>query len=140
LEALLSIAEEKNIQVIPTLFDLKQDYGLGTWADDTIYLERVSAVLQNSDAVAFVDLKNEPDLDFKHHGTAKVSAWLKIIEALTRQFAPDLPLTIGWSASEYADVMINQMDVVTYHDYAPIDGAADRLHIVRSGIHFPRFV
>ncbi len=132
LETFLSVAHEKGIKVVPTLFDLKQDFSLGSWADDTIYLQRVLEVLKSSDAVAFVDLKNEPDLDFEHHGTAKVTAWLKTIEALTRLFAPDLPVTIGWSASEYADVMIDQMDVVTYHDYAPIDSAADRLAQVKS--------
>jgi len=127
LETLLSLAQEKGISVVPTLFDLKQDFSLGSWADDAIYLERVLAVLQNSDSIAFVDLKNEPDLDFEHHGRAKVTAWLKSVEALTRLHAPKLPLTIGWSHAEYANVMIDQVDVVTYHDYAPIDGTADRL-------------
>ncbi len=127
LETLLSVAQEKGIKVVPTLFDLKQDYGLGTWADDAVYLERVLAILRKSQAVAFVDLKNEPDLDFEYHGTAKVTAWLKTVEAMTRSFAPDLSLTIGWSAAEHAKVLIDKMDVVTYHDYAPLEGAADRL-------------
>lgn len=132
LKTLLSIAQKKNIQVVPTLFDLKQDFGLGTWADDAIYLERVFAVLSESNTVAFVDLKNEPDLDFDYHGTAKVTAWLRTVEALARHFAPDLPLTIGWSSAEHAQLLIDQMDVVTYHDYAPLKGAADRLTQVKT--------
>ena len=132
LETLLSVAQKKDIQVVPTLFDLKQDFGLGTWADDAIYLKRVLEVLSSSQAVAFVDLKNEPDLDFEYHGTAKVTAWLKTIEAMTRRFSPDLPLTIGWSAAEHASLLIEQLDVVTYHDYAPLEGATDRLAEVKS--------
>ena len=117
--------------MVPTLFDLKQDFGLGTWADDALYLERVLPVLQASPAVAVVDLKNEPDLDFEVHGAAKMMAWLETMITLTRDGAAGLPLTIGWSSADAAALLIERLDVVTYHDYAPLDGTATRLSEVR---------
>ncbi|MDD9920865.1 MAG: hypothetical protein OXQ92_01085, partial [Boseongicola sp.] len=38
LEKMLALAGEKGLQVVPTLFDLKQDFSLGSWADDAQYL------------------------------------------------------------------------------------------------------
>lgn len=134
LEELLNIARAKNLQLVPTLFDLKQDFGLGSWADDALYLSRVLPVLSASDAIAFVDIKNEPDLDFGHHGKAKITAWLKSMLVTTRTTAPDLPLTIGWSAAEHAAMLAQDLDVVTYHDYAPIEGTAERLQSVQQKV------
>lgn len=132
LSTLLAAAEARNLKVIPTLFDLKQNYGLGTWADDSLYLERVLSVLRISPAVAFIDIKNEPDLDFEAHGAAKVQAWLRSMLALTRAHAPDHALTIGWSSAGAAETLINALDVITYHDYAPVEGASQRLSVLRA--------
>lgn len=134
LEKLLNLARAKKLQLVPTLFDLKQDFGLGSWADDTLYLSRVLPVLSASNAVAFVDLKNEPDLDFEHHGKAKITAWLKSMLVITRTTEPDLPLTIGWSAAEHAAILAQDLDVVTYHDYAPIEGTAERFQNVQQKV------
>lgn len=134
LEHLLALAGEKGLQVVPTLFDLKQDYNLGTWAEDALFLKRVLPVLATSSAVAFVDLKNEPDLDFAAHGTAKVTAWLHSMIALSRDMAPGISLTVGWSSAAVADTLVSNLDVVTYHDYAPLDGTADRLAELRGRI------
>ena len=135
LESLLKIAKAKGLTVVPTLFDLKQDFSLGTWADDARYLERVLPILSNSPAVSFIDLKNEPDLDFKHHGKAKMTAWLKTMIALSRLYAIDKSLTIGWSAADAAPLLAGEIDVITYHDYAPIDGTYDRLAVVESQVN-----
>ncbi|RZV99364.1 MAG: hypothetical protein EX266_15185 [Rhodobacteraceae bacterium] len=136
LARLLAIAEEKSLRVVPTLFDLKQDYSLGTWGDDAVYLARVMQVLGHSPAVAFVDLKNEPDLDFEAHGEAKVRAWLKTMLAISRDVEIGRPLTVGWSSAEAAAALIDDVDVVTYHDYAAVEGAAARLaelHVLADG-------
>ncbi|MDD9920901.1 MAG: glycosyl hydrolase, partial [Boseongicola sp.] len=87
-----------------------------------------------SPAVAFVDLKNEPDLDFESHGPAKIAAWLHSILALTRDAAPDLALSIGWSNADAASMLSSELDVITYHDYQPIGGAAERLSNLQSQI------
>lgn len=128
---LLAIAEEKSLRVVPTLFDLKQDYSVGTWGDDALYLSRVLPALGESPAVAFIDLKNEPDLDFEAHGAAKVRAWLTAMLALSRNSGARIPLSIGWSSAEAAAALIDDVDVVNYHDYAAIEGAAPRMAELR---------
>jgi endo-1,4-beta-mannosidase len=131
LETLLALAERSGLSVVPTLFDLKQDYSLGTWADDSRFLDNVLPVLDASNTIAFVDIKNEPDLDFAHHGKAKVTAWLKTMAGLIRARAPELALTVGWAEAEQASVVSSDLDVITYHDYAPEAGVAARLAQVK---------
>ena len=131
LTRLLTVAEEKSLRVVPTLFDLKQDYSVATWGDDALYLSRVLPLLGASPAVAFIDLKNEPDLDFEAHGEAKIRAWLTTMLGLSRSSEARIPLSIGWSSAAAATALIEDVDVVTYHDYAPIEGAAARLADLR---------
>lgn len=131
LTRLLALAKRHGLSVVPTLFDLKQDYGPGGWARDALYLDRVLPVLAASEAVAFVDIKNEPDLDFTHHGEAKVTAWLRSMAGLIRSDAPDLPLTIGWSKADDAGRLATLLDVITYHDYAPQPDTDARLAAVK---------
>ncbi|GAA3862823.1 hypothetical protein [Celeribacter arenosi] len=127
LSDMLALAEQKGLRVVPTLFDLKGDYNLSGWTDDALFLERVMPTLAAAPAVAFVDVKNEPDLDFTYHGEETVLAWIKSMVAVSRSLAPDMPLTVGWASAEAAKDYLLDFDVITYHDYAPIDGAGDRL-------------
>lgn len=132
LAALLRAAGDQGLYVVPTLFDMRPGYGPGTWAEDLAYLEAVLPVLAASPHVAFADLKNEPDLDFELQGDALVRAWLRSMIEAAHLIAPDLPVTIGWSAAEPAAAMAGAVDVVTYHDYAPLESAAGRLEAVRA--------
>ncbi len=131
LRRLLDLAERHDLQVVPTLFDLKPDYLMSGWADDALILERVLPVLAASEVVAFLDLKNEPDLDFAAHGAAHVTVWLGAMIDVARDLAPHVPLTIGWSVADAAPRLADRLDVISYHDYAPIAGAAERLAEVR---------
>lgn len=119
LRTLLQIAESLGINVIPTLFDLKPSFGPGGWANDILYLENVLPILAESSAVAFVDLKNEADLDFAAHGTGQIQAWLRSMRIATQVIAPDLPVTVGWSSAEFAGHLSDSVDVITYHDFGP---------------------
>lgn len=130
---LLRMAEERNIYVVPTLFDLKSDYALAGWYEDAVYLTQVMPVLSQSDAVAYVDLKNEPDLDFEGHGRARVEAWVRAMAVLARELSPELALTVGWSTADHALVAADALDVVTYHEYQPLPGTTERLEQVRTG-------
>ncbi|MFN5996674.1 MAG: hypothetical protein ACK47C_08750 [Paracoccaceae bacterium] len=127
----LALAEARDIQVIPTLFDMKPGYRPAVWADDVAYLRRVLPVLAASPAVVIVDLKNEPDLDRSAQGAGLVEAWLTTMTLMTREIAPDLALTIGWSSAEAAPDLAGLLDAVSYHDYAPVKGTAERLADVR---------
>ncbi|MCU0902293.1 MAG: glycoside hydrolase family 5 protein [Tabrizicola sp.] len=127
----LTLAKDRNIQVIPTLFDMKPGYRPALWADDVAYLRRVLPVLAGSPAVVIVDLKNEPDLDREAQGAGLVDAWMTTMTLMTREIAPDLPLTIGWSSAMAAPDLAGLLDAVSYHDYAPVAGTAERLADVR---------
>ena len=132
LAELLSVAEGSDIDVIVTLFDLKAGYLPALWSDDAAYLTRVLPVLAAAPAVVLIDLKNEPDLDQRNGQGALVTAWLRTMLALVRIGAPSVPVTIGWSTADRAGDMASELDVISYHDYAPIGGADARLAEVRS--------
>lgn len=131
LSMLLQAADERSLFVVPTLFDLKGSYSLATWSDDTAYLQQVLPTIDRHPAVAFVDLKNEPDLDFAIHGRGQVEAWLRAMSVAHRELAPEVPLTVGWSAAEHAGIAAGAFDLITYHEYAPLEGLTERLKKVQ---------
>ena len=128
----LYLARERDLWVVPTLFDLRQGYETAFWAYDHGYLEDVLPRLVACRCVAYVDLKNEPDLDYPHYGQGLVQAWLSAMAGATRRLAPDLPLTIGWARAERAADLADIVDVISYHEYADLDGTTERLRQVRS--------
>lgn len=129
---LLKQAAARGLQVVPTLFDLRGSYAPGTWSEDAVYLGAVLPVLAaDPSAIAFIDLKNEPDLDFEREGRGVVLAWaLSMIEVI-RADAPGLRVTIGWSSVGAATALAERLDLITYHDYAPMQGSAARLDALR---------
>lgn len=131
LETLLQLAKSHNLRVVPTLFDLRGGYEPSRWADDAAYLRRVLPVLADADNIAFVDLKNEPDLDFEVHGEGVIEAWVRSMSAIGRDVAPDLAFTVGWAAAAPASRYANIVDVVTYHDYEDAEGTELRLQSVK---------
>ncbi|TNE63185.1 MAG: hypothetical protein EP336_17955 [Rhodobacteraceae bacterium] len=56
---------------------------------------------------------------------------MRSITAVARRIAPDLVLTVGWAKTESAAIMADQFDLVSYHDYAPVEGARERLAAVQ---------
>lgn len=130
LRMLLQIAERHGLWVVPTLFDMRGGYQTIYWAEDHHSLKTVLPVLAEASNVAFVDLKNEPDLDFAHHGKGQVEAWARSMLAASRRIAPDLAFTIGWSKADAAELLADQLDVISYHAYADVDGSQDRLDSV----------
>lgn len=132
LRSFLDLAQARNLSVIPTLFDLKPSYRPALWAEDLAYLRRVLPVLAASPAVVLVDLKNQPDLDRPRHGAGLIEAWLTTMILMSRDIAPDLALTIGWSSAETALDQAGLLDAISYHDYAPPDGTGQRLSQVEA--------
>jgi hypothetical protein len=131
LSALLTIAERSGLSVVPTLFDLRGGYEGAKWANDAAWLARVLPVLQASDAVAYVDLKNEPDLDMDQHGPGQVEAWARAMLGTARRVAPDLAYTIGWAHPDAAPLLADALDLITYHDYGAVADSAAALARVR---------
>ena len=132
LQSFLALAADRKIAVIPTLFDLKPGYRPARWAEDVAYLRRVLPVLAASSAVVLVDLKNEPDLDRDDQGHGLVEAWLTTMVLMASEIAPDVALTIGWSSAEAASGLADRLDAISYHDYADVEGTADRLAAVKA--------
>jgi hypothetical protein len=132
LEGLLDLAGEQGLSVVTTLFDMRGGYDAVTWANDMIYLERVLPILSASDHVAYVDLKNEPDLDMEAYGHGQVEAWAHAMLASARMLAPDLAYTIGWAKPSSAPMLADRLDLITYHDYGQIEDSAEALAQVRA--------
>ena len=63
------------------------------------------------------DLKNEPDLDFKLANEKKVLDWLKFISEQIKLYDNNTPITIGWSDIKYAQLLENNVDVLSFHYY-----------------------
>ncbi len=134
LRQFLRAAQDQGLLVVPTLFDLRGGYEPSLWADDFVELQNVLPVLAAAPNVAFVDIKNEIDLDYGVYGKGTVKAWLRAMTTAARIIAPELSLTIGWSSAEaaLAEGMTDLVDVVTYHDFLAVDLAAERLAKVRA--------
>ena len=137
LAELLTLAQTAELKVIPTLFDLKPTYEPSGWGQDTLSLRAIMPVLAASPAVTLLDLKNEPDLDFDAHGKGHVLAWLSTMATVARTAAPNVPLTIGWAASDAALELEELVDVVSYHDYAPVETSANRLAAIQAATDLP---
>ena len=137
LSTLLFLAEQAELHVVPTLFDLKSTFDPAGWGLDFATLRAFLPVLAASPAVTLLDIKNEPDLDFAAHGRPEILAWLTAMTTLARVHAPELPITIGWSNSDAAHELDGLMDVVTYHDYADFETAEARLRAVQAATEQP---
>ena len=74
LQTFLTLADAAGLSVVPTLFDLKGDYAPHTWARDWAYLSDVLDILAHHRNVAFIDIKNEPDLDMAAHSPGLIEA------------------------------------------------------------------
>ncbi len=132
LENFLEQTQKQELWVIPTLFDFRGELAPWTWSSDRYYLDQVLPVLQAAENIAYVDLKNELDLDDRYQSPALVEAWVRTITALARRLAPDLRYSIGWSNAENAMRYADWLDVISYHDYEGIRGMQARLDKVQS--------
>jgi len=66
------------------------------------------------------DLKNEADLDFPAYGKETVLEWLTFITDIARREAPHHYLTVGWSTSDVAHLLDDQLDIISFHSYKNI--------------------
>lgn len=117
LENFLEQTQDASIYVIPTLFDFRGDLSPHTWPADRYYLDRVLPILASASNVAYVDLKNEIDLDEGYQNPALVEAWIRTIIGVARDIAPELKYSIGWSNAENATRYASLLDVISYHEY-----------------------
>lgn len=131
---LLDSAHAYGLTVIPTLFDLRADYRPKTWAESWAYMFRILKAIGTHPAVHVIDIKNEPDRDFKDHGQRRVLAWLETMARLGRETSPHIAFTIGWMKAQFAPLLQRELGVISYHDYGDPDTIEQRLAEVKSAI------
>ena len=128
----MDMAHEHGIKVMPTLFDLRPDYRLENWASDAAYLKSILPLIKDHPALLAIDLKNQIDLDIPTNGAGLISGWISVMSDTVRRDFPNIPITVGFSNSNAAILYGQNLDVISYHDYDPINGFSERLDAVRT--------
>jgi len=131
LKQLLDMAHRHDLQVILTCFDMGVSYELAAITQSWAHLRRILEIADQHPAVTLIDLKNEPDLDYKRWGAARVDLWLSTLLNLAQATYPDLAFTIGWSNAGAASALAQQVDVVSFHDFEALSNLSDRVAYVR---------
>lgn len=117
LKTTLDLAEKKSLKVILTFFDFYSNYNIIDYSLCDRHLEQIISKVKYHKAILQYDLKNEPDLDFKHANEKKVLDWLKFISEQIKLYDNNTPITIGWSDIKYAQLLENNVDVLSFHYY-----------------------
>lgn len=132
LEDFFDQTQKAGIFVVPTLFDLRGDLSSWTWLADRYYLDVVLPVLQEANNIAYIDLKNEPDIDQEYQNPALVEAWAKTIIGVSRKIAPELRYSMGWAKAENALKLKDSFDVISYHEYGGLEASAANYQRVKN--------
>jgi len=113
----LDIVHDADLTVLITLFDFYGDYSSYDWRATSQHLRSLIPSIRYHPALLAYDLKNEPDLDFESRGESVVSEWLSYHISVIRSIDPNHPITIGWSNTNDAMLLANQVDFISYHYY-----------------------
>lgn len=124
LKKLLDQAELNNIKVLITLFDFYGDYSVINWTLNQNHADLIISELKDHEAVLGWDIKNEPDLDFDSRGKVKVTSWLSNMIRFVRSIDSNHLITIGWSNSQSASILAEEIDFVSFHYYNDLDQLA----------------
>jgi hypothetical protein len=131
----LDFAADRDISVVPVLFDGSADHGVANWRNDSEYVDRVVGELAGHPAIVMWDVKNEPDLDdARSGGAAIVDARFDRVAALVRRSDPFTPITIGWSSAAHATRALPAVDVVSFHHFDDADALQSALRDVQPAI------
>lgn len=114
---LLDTAQEKQLDVVVTLFDFYGNYSVLDWTLNHRHAEAIVTRFKDHAAILAWDIKNEPNLDFKSRGKQKVMAWLEHMILVIRNFDNNHLITIGWSDVKSAPLLKNDVDFVSFHYY-----------------------
>lgn len=125
LKAILDLAQANELQVVLTLFDFYGDYSLANWPAAANLIEILYKAVGEHPAIHSWDLKNEPDLDYKHQGQEQVEAWLRFVADQLRMQGVTQPITIGWSNPEAAKQLTELVDYVSFHYYLDPEDLAE---------------
>lgn len=134
LKQVLDLAQQSRLKVIVTLFDFLGDYRLSNFSATDRQLESLLTAFNQHEAIMAWDLKNEPDLDFKHHHPTDVQEWLRWIVERAKHYDPHHLLTVGWAYPENAHLLSDVVDFVAFHSYKSPQVLATGLDALRSKV------
>lgn len=116
----LDLAEEADLQVMVTLFDLWSDWSVENWPFFDEYARVIAREANDHPALYAYDIKNEIDLDFGTNGPGLVEKFIEHQVTIISDVDPDVPLTVGWAKAVNANRVANRLDFVSFHFYRPV--------------------
>lgn len=117
LQGVLKTASEHNLEILVTLFDFPVGFSLDKFAEYNIHLERLVDSIKDHPSLLAWNVKNEPDLDFEHHGQQAVLDWLNFFVHRLRVLDPNHPITVSWSQMKYLPILAEKLDFLSFHMY-----------------------
>jgi len=117
----LDVAKRHELKVIVTLFDFYGDYSTLNWTLTQKHASIIVKKLKEHEALLAWDIKNEPDLDFETRGKDLVISWLSHMIDLIRSIDKKNAITIGWYDPQSSKILKDQVDLISFHYYKPID-------------------
>jgi hypothetical protein len=121
LNDLLDRADLRGLRVIVTLFDFRTNYDPLLWPEADRHMQTLMQQFAGRPTILAWDLKNEPDLDYRTSGSTLVNTWLAHTLRMARSYDPGQLITIGWAAPASATTLAAQLDLVSFHFYAPAE-------------------
>lgn len=117
----MDAAHGLGLKVIITLFDFYGDYSTLNWTLTQKHASIIVNKLKEHEALLAWDIKNEPDLDFETRGKDLVISWLSHMIDLIRSIDKKNAITIGWYEPQSSKILKDQVDLISFHYYKPID-------------------
>ncbi|MGO4911007.1 cellulase family glycosylhydrolase [Leeuwenhoekiella sp. W20_SRS_FM14] len=137
LKTLMDVAQQEQLQVIVTLFDFYGDYSVIDWSNTFKHSRKIVNALKGHPALVCWDIKNEPNLDFDSRGEQLVLFWLKSHLAHLKQLDPQTDVTIGWSNLQSAHLLLESVDLVSFHSYQSFESFKSEFQELKSKTNKP---
>ena len=134
LKQTLDAAEANNLNAVITLFDFYGDYSVLDWTLNMRHAEIVINAVKDHKALIAWDIKNEPNLDFDSRGKSNVVSWLENMIHHVKSIDAAHPITIGWSNTQSATILKDQLDLISFHYYEDLQGLDAAVKAMRKDI------
>ncbi|MBQ4802779.1 cellulase family glycosylhydrolase [Aquimarina sp. MMG015] len=132
LKQVLDLAEDTNLKVVLTLFDFYGNYAIDDWTFTHRHAEQIINAVKDHNALLVWDIKNEPNLDFESRRKETVLAWLKEMIRQVRSLDSTHPITIGWSSIESANLLSDELDIISFHYYLELENFSQSFSTISS--------
>ncbi len=131
LKNFLYLSRKYNMSVILTLFD-RMDYKPQLFGNFAQQIVRLKDIFNEYQDIITVDIKNEPDLDYKLTNKKVVNGFLRSMVNLMKINYPNIPVTIGWSHPNHWHNVHKNLDVISFHYYDHIDNFKKSIDLIET--------